>query len=209
MRNNYCQLFRLADYLEAKTENPIDSVKWAFHKMFSLFCAIFQTGRISLFVTILTLSLTYVVTDSNMKPAVRIVWGAGHGLIHCFAAIACLLFIQCLIEYALVHHMVSVNLPEPAQLIDTFNLKNVLYEEYIKHFSGLFWDYNFTASDVLPTGAKDYFTGIRSFDNESLLRATFSLFDLPSTIAQKHSSICTTLYEASKFYYSRSTFIVG
>ena len=129
-------------------------------------------------------------------------------MLHCFAALSCLLFIELLIEYAIANHIISVDLPLNGANDDGMNLQDTLYEEYTTHFAHLF-RHNFDENINLPNYSKNkvfiellfktdfaqiLFASLKKARDIPLLKTTLSLFDLPGQIAQQHVDICNDLY---------------
>lgn len=111
-------------------------------------------------------------------------------MLHCCAALSCLLFIELLIEYSIVNHILSVDLPMKGIIEDGMSLHDTLYEEYTKHFASVF--HNSLNGDN-PLGSFKEWNLIRITRRIPLLQTTLSLFDLPGNIAQQHVDICTEL----------------
>ena len=53
----------VADYLNTKSENPLDTIKWFLQMLISLFKEIFRTGRVSLVFSLLSLVALFCLTD--------------------------------------------------------------------------------------------------------------------------------------------------
>mmetsp|Transcript_27634 Transcript_27634/g.42846 ORF Transcript_27634/g.42846 Transcript_27634/m.42846 type:complete len:1310 (+) Transcript_27634:227-4156(+) len=206
-----------ADYCEAKTDDPIDTLAWVTNMLGLLFKEVITSGRVSLvFAFLISVSL-YCLTDSHMSATTRALWGLTHGLIHIFAALSCLLFIECIIEYGIKNSIVKVSIPDDDYIVQGGNatdLASSLYEEYTEHFSHIFRNVtifgllenpddnnSLSAPELLHElnlTQQVHFAivyALKTLSRIPLLSTTLSLFDLPGLIAQKHTDICSALHE--------------
>jgi hypothetical protein len=209
-----------ADYSKYNsTHDPFYLFLWVVKTVYGLFCELLSIGRISLFFAFVIVISLVSLTDSKLKPTTRFLWGLSHGLVHLFAALACLLFVECIVEWTIDENIVKVVTGVAKSkwrgADEGIDLASSLYQEYKSHFSHIFDEIS-PASNIKFSSADDLFvnrTGnMNSFQQfhanayemmieaiswlvktVPLLQATLQLFDLPGTIAEKHTHICEIL----------------
>ena len=211
------------DYLRYNPSNaPSKFIAWFVLKMLVLLKEILLSGRVSLFFTLVIMSILFLVTDDKMKPSTRFLVGSLHGLVHVFSAIGCLLFLECITEWTIQEHIVKVitknKLKFGSNGVEGIDLASSLYDEYTEHFTQVFDNITTTinASATLTlnseiignaTAVEDLFYKSFRFTTSAvkwlffettLLRNTMELFDLPGHIAQKHTDMCKVLCRKGK-----------
>lgn len=205
-----------ADYCEAKSDDPTDTLVWVTNMLGLLFKEVIISGQLSLvFAFLIGISL-YCFADSHMNSIPRALWGLAHGLAHIFAALSCLLFVECIIEYGIKNVVVKVSIRDDSMIIggNATDLASSLYEEYTEHFSHIFRNVTMfglleNPDDGTPLSAPELIQepnltrqvhfaivyALKALSRIPLLITTLSLFDLPGHIAQKHTDICSVLRE--------------
>eukprot|EP00978_Attheya_sp_CCMP212_P007821 scaffold18164_cov62-Attheya_sp.AAC.1 len=210
-----------ADYSKYNsTHDPFYLFLWVVKTVYGLFCELLSIGRISLFFAFVMVISLVLLTDSKLKPKSRFLWGLSHGLAHVFVALACLLFVECIVEWTIDENIVKVATGVAKSkwrgADEGIDLASSLYQEYKSHFSHIFDEISpasnmkFSSSDdylfVNRTGNMNSFQQFHANAYEMvieaiswlvktvpLLQATLQLFDLPGTIAEKHTHICEIL----------------
>jgi hypothetical protein len=209
-----------ADYSKYNsTHDPFFLFLWVVKTVYGLFCELLSIGRISLFFAFVIVFSLVSLTDSKLKPTTRFLWGFSHGLAHLFAALACLLFVECIVEWTIDENIVKVATGVAKSkwrgADEGIDLASSLYQEYKSHFSHIFDEIS-PASNMKLSSSGDLFVNragnMNSFQQfhanayemvieaiswlvktVPLLQATLQLFDLPGTIAEKHTHICKIL----------------
>ena len=134
------------NYLKrAHDQGPFKLLFWLLETTGALFCQIFLSGRVSLFVTLAVSWALFALTDTKPKPKVRILLGLGHASAHIAVSLFCLILIQCLVEWLVADGIVTVASSSASKTatvaIDrihgegTTDLASCLYDEFNDHWS--------------------------------------------------------------------------
>jgi len=200
-----------ADYLAFNpTSNPLLPVPWLARTVFSLLLEVFSSGRVSAIFAVFVFVTLYSITDPKLKSTTRLFWGLAHGAIQISAAFACLVFVECLVEWSIHEGIVKIASAATKKVQrneEGINLASSLYEEYKEHFFTFFSD--MAQPPVLSETHHPIFTPFQEFHAKAydrtatvcywiythvpLLKTTLAVFDLPGSLAQKHSDICEIL----------------
>jgi len=204
------------DYLQFNpNHNPLLLVVWLSKIVIALFMQIMAAGRISLIFAILLFLVLVIMTDMKMKQPIRLLWGLSHGFAHIVAALCCLVFVECAIEWLIDEGIVKIHDAGKTAAVEPTALASSLYQEYMAHFSHMFINVTplfqgnasnefhdtvhqsvASMSAVQRLHAHAYASVLRLLywlNGIPLLQATLSLFDLPGRIAQRHTDLCSAL----------------
>ena len=68
-------------------------------KVLMLHGAAFYSGWLSGFLIVATIVSLYMLCDETLHPLNRLWWGCGHGVAHTSCALACLVFVETVVEW--------------------------------------------------------------------------------------------------------------
>ncbi|GMH85648.1 hypothetical protein TrVE_jg6357 [Triparma verrucosa] len=211
-----------ASYVQdAEGKGLLPHVLWYVQTLVQLLSSIFSSGRLSALLVPATLFGLFQLCDETISPKLRIFWGAGHGFAHVVAALSCLMFVEFVTEWSIDVSLVSI---DP---VKNETLASSMYGEYEANFAKVFDTLpdvpqifgdspNITTvafvdissgSDAVTFVASNVFSlavsCLSSLWSFPLVKFLFTLFDVPSLIAHKHSTMCSALCASSPCFASK------
>eukprot|EP00547_Thalassionema_nitzschioides_P009961 CAMPEP_0194229198 /NCGR_PEP_ID=MMETSP0156-20130528/43766_1 /TAXON_ID=33649 /ORGANISM="Thalassionema nitzschioides, Strain L26-B" /LENGTH=920 /DNA_ID=CAMNT_0038961739 /DNA_START=678 /DNA_END=3440 /DNA_ORIENTATION=- len=204
------------DYEEFNPENEFWWLcVWLIKTVGTLCIRVFTSERFSLFCVLSFFFLTLALQsqEARVKPAQRFSLVFCHFFGHIFAALTCLVFIQCAAEWLVKDNIIilSSDTEKHPFTRSEGGLAGSLYDEYKEHFYPILK--NFISWDPSPSPPVSLDAGFMTsvlmviksgieigrasleflFSHVPLLKTTLNIFDLPTVIAQNHQDMCSHL----------------